>query len=133
MACILENENERENLSFCFYIYSRDCSDVIGEISGALLAISSVHVSISVSQYSVISAGHLGDRQRIHHTINAHLMCFICTRKYYPSSKEFRGPPTYTQHPSRCSAAKGTELDSAAVAAKQKAPLRLCGVRLAHI
>ena len=57
----------------------------------------------------------------------------FATRKYYPSSKQFRGPPTYTQHPSRCSAAKGAELDSAAVAVKQKAPLQLCGVRLAHI
>ena len=58
------------------------------------------------------------------------------TTKYYPSSKQFRGPPTYTQHPSRCSAAKGAELSAAvaaAVAAKQKVPLQLCGVRLAHI
>ena len=42
------------------------------------------------------------------------------TRKYYPSSKQFQGPPTYTHQPSRCSAAKGAELDSAA--AKQKGP-----------
>ena len=57
----------------------------------------------------------------------------LSTRKYYPSSKQSLGPPTYTQHPSRCSAAKGAELDSAEVAATQKAPLQLCGVKLAHI
>ena len=56
---------------------------------------------------------------------------FIVTRKYYPSSKQFRDPPTYTHQPSmqqkvpfsliRCSSSKVAFCSC------------VCGVRLAHI
>ena len=71
-------------------------------------------LSPNLWQFMTVS---VGEEQRCHAQDDIIVLCiFLCTRKYYPSSRQFRDPPTYTHQPSmqqkvpfsliRCSSSK---------------------------